>query len=100
MPSSGVKITRIIDDLDKPNGIPNTWVAAVGTYICASAVCDRAWTVEGMAPRRAYTAGYDGYYAVELLGEPVRLVEWPKPNPKITTAEDLPMAAAVLRIQG
>ena len=38
--------------------------------------------------------------AVELLGEPVRLVEWPKPNPKITTAEDLPVAAAVLRIQG
>jgi 2-C-methyl-D-erythritol 4-phosphate cytidylyltransferase len=38
--------------------------------------------------------------AVEALGETVRLVEWPKPNIKITTAEDLAVAAALLRIQG
>lgn len=36
--------------------------------------------------------------AVELIGEPVRLVEWPRHNIKITTAEDLPIAAAVLKI--
>jgi 2-C-methyl-D-erythritol 4-phosphate cytidylyltransferase len=36
--------------------------------------------------------------AVELIGEPVRLVEWPRHNVKITTAEDLPLAAAVLKI--
>jgi 2-C-methyl-D-erythritol 4-phosphate cytidylyltransferase len=36
--------------------------------------------------------------AVELIGEPVRLVEWMRPNIKITTAEDLPLAAAVLKI--
>ncbi|HRT30267.1 MAG TPA: 2-C-methyl-D-erythritol 4-phosphate cytidylyltransferase [Kiritimatiellia bacterium] len=36
--------------------------------------------------------------AVELIGEPVRLVEWPRHNIKITTAEDLPLAAAVLKI--
>jgi 2-C-methyl-D-erythritol 4-phosphate cytidylyltransferase len=36
--------------------------------------------------------------AVELIGEPVRLVEWPHPNIKITTADDLPLAAAVLKI--
>ena len=36
--------------------------------------------------------------AVELLGEPVRLVEWPRPNIKITTAEDLPLAAAAMKI--
>ena len=36
--------------------------------------------------------------AVELIGEPVRLVEWPRTNIKITTAEDLPLAAAVLKI--
>ncbi len=36
--------------------------------------------------------------AVELLGEPVRLVEWSKPNIKITVAEDLTVAAAILRI--
>ena len=36
--------------------------------------------------------------AVELIGEPVRLVEGPRPNIKITTAEDLPLAAAALKI--
>lgn len=38
--------------------------------------------------------------AVELLGEPVRLVEWPRLNIKITVPEDLTVAAALLRIQG
>jgi len=38
--------------------------------------------------------------AVELLGEPVRLVEWQKPNVKITTVEDLAVAAALLHING
>ena len=36
--------------------------------------------------------------AVELIGEPVRLIEWPLPNNKITTAEDLPLAAAAMKI--
>ncbi len=36
--------------------------------------------------------------AVELLGEKVRLVEWTRPNIKITTAEDLPLAAAAMKI--
>jgi 2-C-methyl-D-erythritol 4-phosphate cytidylyltransferase len=36
--------------------------------------------------------------ALELIGEPVRLVEWPRPNIKITTAEDLPLAAAAMKI--
>ena len=36
--------------------------------------------------------------AVEVLGEPVRLVEWRRPNIKITTPEDLPLAAAEMRI--
>lgn len=36
--------------------------------------------------------------AVELIGEPVRLVDWPRPNIKITTAEDLPLAAAAMKI--
>lgn len=34
--------------------------------------------------------------AIELIGEKVRLVEWKKPNLKITTAEDLPIAAAMV----
>lgn len=36
--------------------------------------------------------------AVEQLGEPVHLVPWGRPNIKITTAEDLPVAAALLGI--
>jgi len=36
--------------------------------------------------------------AVELLGESVRLVDWPYPNIKITVPEDLSLAAAVLQI--
>ena len=40
----------------------------------------------------------DDAAAVERLGEPVRLVENEKPNLKITIAEDLRVAAAILRI--
>jgi len=55
--------------------------------------------------RRAYVAVEeqkvtvtDEASAVELVGEPVRLVEWLRPNIKITTAEDLPLAAAAMKI--
>lgn len=40
----------------------------------------------------------DDAAAVEGLGEEVRLVEWGHPNLKITVAEDLTVAAAILRI--
>ncbi len=40
----------------------------------------------------------DDSAAVELLGEPVRLVEWGEPNLKITVVQDLTIAAAILRI--
>lgn len=36
--------------------------------------------------------------AVELLGEPVKLVEWTHPNMKITTVEDLPLAAVAMKL--
>ena len=36
--------------------------------------------------------------AVELLGEPVRLVEWSRPNIKITTVEDMPLAAVAMKL--
>jgi 2-C-methyl-D-erythritol 4-phosphate cytidylyltransferase len=36
--------------------------------------------------------------AVELLGEPVRLVEWTRPNIKITTVEDMPLAAVAMKL--
>ena len=35
--------------------------------------------------------------AVEALGEVVRLVEWARPNFKITTPDDIPAAAALVR---
>jgi 2-C-methyl-D-erythritol 4-phosphate cytidylyltransferase len=40
----------------------------------------------------------DDAAAIELLGEAVRLVEWSKPNIKITIADDLALAAAALQI--
>jgi len=40
----------------------------------------------------------DDAAAVELLGETVRLVDWPHPNIKITTADDLPLAVAAMQI--
>jgi 2-C-methyl-D-erythritol 4-phosphate cytidylyltransferase len=36
--------------------------------------------------------------AVELLGETVRLVEWTRPNIKITTVEDMPLAAVAMKL--
>ena len=38
----------------------------------------------------------DDASAVELLGEPVKIFETEKPNLKITTVEDLQLAAAVV----
>jgi len=36
--------------------------------------------------------------AVELLGEPVRLVEWTRPNIKITTVQDMALAAVAMKL--
>jgi 2-C-methyl-D-erythritol 4-phosphate cytidylyltransferase len=73
---------------------------------------DQLWTVQTPQTFRLETlrAAYaklraenltvtDEAAAVEALGESVRLVEWPRHNPKITTPEDLPVAAAILKIQ-
>ncbi|MCL2105009.1 MAG: 2-C-methyl-D-erythritol 4-phosphate cytidylyltransferase [Kiritimatiellaeota bacterium] len=55
--------------------------------------------------RRAYKAVVekkatvtDEAGAVELLGESVRLVEWARPNIKITTVEDIPLAAVAMKL--
>ena len=40
----------------------------------------------------------DDAQAVELIGETVKIYEWRNANIKITTAEDLQLAAAVLKI--
>ena len=39
----------------------------------------------------------DDTAACELIGQPVRLVASPKPNPKVTRPEDLPCVGALLR---
>jgi len=55
--------------------------------------------------KRAYKAVFeqkatvtDEAGAVELIGEPVRLVEWTRPNIKITTVEDMPLAAVAMKL--
>lgn len=55
--------------------------------------------------RKAYAAVeaekkevFDDAQAVELLGEPVKICESEKPNLKITTSEDLQVAAALLKL--
>ena len=49
---------------------------------------------QAAASKAAFT---DDASAVEALGEPVRIVEWTRPNFKITTAADLPAAKALLQ---
>ena len=101
---SGVAATRVVDTIKHVER---------GATVDHTLDRDKLWAVQTPQTfkvewlRQAYakveTKGEtvpDESAAVELLGEPVRLVEWPTPNPKITTAEDLPVAAAVLRIQG
>jgi 2-C-methyl-D-erythritol 4-phosphate cytidylyltransferase len=39
----------------------------------------------------------DDTAACELIGQPVRLVAWPEPNPKVTRPEDLPLVDRLLR---
>ena len=55
--------------------------------------------------RRAYDAAdaagkevTDDASAVELIGEPVKIYETNVPNPKITTVDDLQVAAAILKL--
>ena len=101
---SGVAASRVVDTIK---------YVERGTAVDRTLERDKLWAVQTPQSfkldllRRAYAkvaergaVVTDEAAAVELLGEPVRLVEWPKPNLKITTAEDLPLAAAVLRIQG
>ena len=54
--------------------------------------------------RRAITAAREKHLvltddtaACDLIGQPVRLVAWPAPNPKVTRPEDLPVVDLLLR---
>ena len=101
---SGVAASRILDTVK---------FVKHGATVDHTLDRDNLWTVQTPQTfkldllRQAYakvaaagTTVTDEAAAVELLEAGVRLVEWPRQNPKITTAEDLPIAAAILKIQG
>lgn len=99
---SGVAATRMVDSVK---------VAGKGGIVAESLDRDRIWTVQTPQAfrfdllRRAVAAVQDKdpritdeSSAVELLGEPVRLVPSATPNPKITVPEDLVTAARLLGV--
>jgi 2-C-methyl-D-erythritol 4-phosphate cytidylyltransferase len=101
---SGVAASRVVDTIK---------FVEHGSTVERTIERDKLWAVQTPQTfkvdllRKAYakvaaqaTVLTDEAAAVELLGEAVRLVEWPRANPKITTAEDLTIAAALLKIQG
>jgi 2-C-methyl-D-erythritol 4-phosphate cytidylyltransferase len=101
---SGVAASRVVDTIK---------FVERGTTVDHTLDRDKLWAVQTPQTfkvellRKAYAklaekgvTVTDEAAAMELLKEPVRLVEWPRANPKITTAEDLTVAAALLKIQG
>lgn len=101
---SGVAASRVVDTIK---------FVERGTIVGHTLERDKLWAVQTPQTfkvellRKAYAMVAekdvtitDEAAAMELLKEPVRLVEWPRANPKITTAEDLTVAAALLKIQG
>ena len=101
---SGVAATRVVDTIKFVDR---------GSIVDHTVDRDKLWAVQTPQTfkvdllRKAYAKVAekgatitDEAAAMELLGEQVRLVEWPRANPKITTAEDLTIAAALLKIQG
>lgn len=88
-------------------------VKIVEKGITVSSTVDRAkyWAVQTPQAfpyamlRKAYAAAeaegkevFDDAQAVELAGESVKICETERPNPKITTPEDLQVAAAILKL--
>ena len=88
-------------------------VKIVEKGVTVSSTVDRAkyWAVQTPQAfpcsmlRKAYAAAetdhkevFDDAQAVELLGEAVKICESEKPNIKITTPEDLQVAAAILKL--
>ncbi len=80
-----------------------------GTTVSGTEDRDKLWAVQTPQAfqlrvlRDAYKAlkekevVTDDCQAVELLGEPVKILEWRQPNFKITTVEDLQFAGALLK---
>ena len=97
---SGVAAHKVVDTIksvEKDNVVAATvdraklWTVATPQTFSA-AVLRRAYGE--VAARKATVTDDAG--ALELIGEPVRLVAWPHPNFKITVAEDLDLARKLL----
>ena len=99
---SGVAATKLVDSVKRVDK---------GCLVSASLDRDRIWTVQTPQAfrfdllRRAVAAVddkdprvTDEASAVEILGEPVRLVQSLTPNPKVTVPEDLVTAARLLGV--
>ncbi|NLF21988.1 MAG: 2-C-methyl-D-erythritol 4-phosphate cytidylyltransferase [Lentisphaerae bacterium] len=99
---SGVAAHRMVDTVK---------LAEKGTVVSRTVDRAKLWTVQTPQTfsvpliRQAYArlkeTGQqvtDDAAAVELIGEPVRLVEWAPLNLKVTVSEDLTTAALLLRI--
>ena len=99
---SGVAATKLVDSVKRVDK---------GCVVAASLDRDKIWTVQTPQAfrfdllRRAIAAVddkdprvTDEASAVELLGEPVRLVQSLTPNPKVTVPEDLVTAAKLLGV--
>ncbi len=103
---SGIAATRVTDSLktvDRGGNISgavdraNVWAVQTPQVFKAD-LLKRAYTELG----KGKTEATDDAAAVALLPDApaLRLVEWTKPNMKITIVEDLSIAALLLRIQG
>ena len=99
---SGVAAHKVVDTVK---------VVERGTVVSTTLDRSRLWASETPQAfrtkliRRAYDAvaeagqtGTDDAGALEFIGEKVHLVEWKKPNLKVTVAEDLVIAGELLRI--
>ena len=86
-------------------------VVEKGNTVSSTADRSKLWAVQtpqafsAQVIRRAYEAAdaagkeiTDDASAVELIGEPVKIYETNVPNPKITTVDDLQVAAGILKL--
>ena len=99
---SGVAAAKVVDTLKLagPGNVAESTVDRDGLWAVATPQTFRAELL-----RRAYDAVAaagavvtDDAGALEFIGEKARLVEWRKPNLKVTVPEDLAVAEALLRI--
>lgn len=99
---SGVAAAKVVDTLKLagPDGVAVSTVDRAGLWAVATPQTFRAEIL-----RRAYDAVTaagavvtDDAGALEFIGEKTSLVEWRRPNLKVTVAEDIAVAEALMRI--